>query len=484
MLATKLREAKEKLGRAHEAAKARVPKEGQAWTAEAKKEFDLLVEDVNKAQLEYQGLQAMQKMEETQSVLDGPLTPEIALSSFREVQSYQGPVRVRETAVDIGEVSPSQINRSRAQAPRILTHAELRERYGLSHDKHRELFQDYLRGHGASTTELFAQARKAIREALAGQPFAEQHLHSLVDDTLGGFTVSEDFRAQVIKALAGKSVVRASGARVINTSKPGVTFPTIGRALTNPKQYSSDLTQGDSNWKPEGFTFGGTARTPQDKPTFGQERIPVHIWQPDPVEITQELLSDTDVDLEGILADLFAETMALDTDLAFLRGDGVNKPEGILNGGSASFVVADASTYATPVATDNGFNYPRLVNFFHDLAAQYRANSVWYMNSVTYGKILAIEGSDGHPIFTPNLNVGTLWNRPIYFTEFLANGDNTANVPILLGDPRFYIIVERRAMGIMRLMERYAPNIALLPTARIGGHLVLKEAFRLGTVQA
>lgn len=490
MLTKSKTEAKEKLGRAHEAAKARAPKEGQSWTAEAKVEFDKLIADVNEAQLEFQRWVAMEKMEEAQTVLDGELTPEIALGQYRELNRDDAPVHgfrqgnsVANLDFGFGDTGLSQLNRSRAQAPRILTHAELRQRYGLTHAQHRDIFRGYLRTDGGFV-ESMSWLKKTVREVLGGNPFSEQHLHSLVDDTLGGFTVSEDFRAQVIKALAGFSVVRASGARVINTSKPGVTFPTIGRALTNAKQYSSDLTQGDSNWKPEGFTSGGTARTPQNKPTFGQERIPVHIWQPDPVEITQELISDTDVDLEGILAELFGETMAMDTDLAFLKGNPSFQPEGILSGGSSSFVVADASTYASPAANDNGFSYPRLVNFFHDLAAQYRRNSVWYMNSTTYGRILAIEASDGHPIFTPNMNVGTLWNRPIFFTEFLDNGNTVGNFPILLGDPRYYVIVERRAMSIMRLMERYAPNVALLPTARIGGQLVLKEAFRLGSVQS
>jgi len=286
--------------------------------------------------------------------------------------------------------------------------------------------------------------------------------------------------------LPGFSVVRASGARVLQTSKPTVSFPVLNRATTNTKIYSSDLTQGASNWRSEGATSGGTARTPQNKPTFGLEEIPVHIWQPDPPEITQQLLEDTDIDLEGLLADLFAETMGFDTDLAFLRGDGVGLPEGITQSGATTVQVADATKYNSGgTAGDNGFSYGRIINIYTSLAAQYRQRASWYFNSDTLGRLLTLgtgaSGSDQHPLFPVNAIPGTLLNRPMYFTEFLDNGGTAGNVPILFGDPSYYVIAERRQLGIVRLVERYAPNIGLQPTARIGGQLVLKEAFRIGT---
>ena len=35
-------------------------------------------------------------------------------------------------------------------------------------------------------------------------------------------------------------------------------------------------------------------------------------------------------------------------------------------------------------------------------------------------------------------------------------------------------------MRINRLVERFAPNIGVLPHARLGGQLTRKEAFRIG----
>ena len=96
----------------------------------------------------------------------------------------------------------------------------------------------------------------------------------------------------------------------------------------------------------------------------------------------------------------------------------------------------------------------------------------------------ALEDANKQPLFPINAIPGTLLNRPMWFTEFLDNGDNVANKPIIFGDPRFYVIAERRQLGLVRLIERYAPNVALQPTARVGGQVVLPEAFRIGSTQA
>ena len=74
--------------------------------------------------------------------------------------------------------------------------------------------------------------------------------------------------------------------------------------------------------------------------------------------------------------------------------------------------------------------------------------------------------------------------RPLFVTEFLDNLDNTANKPVIFGALRHYLITEGVDSGIQRLTERFAPNIAFLPWARVGGQVVRPTAFRIGSVQA
>lgn len=292
------------------------------------------------------------------------------------------------------------------------------------------------------------------------------------NDELGGFTIPEDFRAELLRALPGFAAVRSAGARIVPTGRQIVVFPTI-KSGTDP--YSSGLTNadeqatgGNANWKPQGYVTGGTVPPQQDQPTFGQERIPVHIWQPNAVELSRELLDDSVFPLETVLAQLFAETKALDEDWAFLNGDGVGKPEGILNAGVAT------------VNIGNPLTYDGLVDLYYTLRAQYRTRAVWMMSSMVFAAIVKLNtGSGGMLIFPPNAPPNTLFGRQVFFSEFLPNPTGAAKI-ILLGEFSHYVIAERSDMRINRLVERFAPNIGVLPHARLGGQLTRKEAFRIG----
>lgn len=479
-LAVQIKEAQERLGKAMVAARAAVPPTTGA-TQEQHNKFKELTQVAASIGTEIQNLQAQEQLESLDALAAGPLTPPVT-----EIPNQLGNPRAPTSVAVQPEMLADAQRLQRAGQP--LSAAEHLRRFGITREAHVAGLRAYLHSNGATPREAKADAVRAIKAAMGASGPTEAHLHSITDDTLGGFTVGDDFRAQVIRALPGFSVVRASGARVVQTSKPSISYPVLNRAAVNPKIYTSDLNQGLSNWRGEGATSGGTARTPQNKPTFGLEEIPVHIWQPDPIEITQQLLEDTDVDLEGLLADLISETLGFDSDLGFLRGDGVNNPEGLLNSGAPTFTVGSAAKFTTPSAGDNGYSYGRIAGMFTGLAAQYRQRAKWYLNSKTLGDLISLgtgaSGGDQHPLFPVNQTPGTLLNRPMYFTEFLDDGNTIGNTPILFGDPSYYIIAERRALGIIRLVERYAPNVALQPTARVGGQLVLKEAFRLGVTGA
>lgn len=309
---------------------------------------------------------------------------------------------------------------------------------------------------------------KLIRHGEAGCKPGELQALLGSDQALGGFHVPDDFNAQVIKDLAGFAVIRSGGATVVTTTRDTYVAPTF-QSGTNPRP-----TGYTGSWRTQGYITGGTAPTVQNQPLSGEERIPVHTWQPDAIEITQELLEDAASDLEGALAQIIAETKALDEDEAFLTGNGVGRPEGILNSG--------ASTVKS--GSNSNILYGGLVDLFVALPAQYRQNAKWIMNSVTYGAVLKLEDTAGNPIIPPNSMPGTLWGKPILFSEFLANPTTQNNKPIIFGDLRFYWIAERRSLSIQRLIERYAPNVGILPMARIGGQAVRTSAFRIQNVSA
>lgn len=322
-------------------------------------------------------------------------------------------------------------------------------------EMHRAAFSDYLR-HGEAKA----------KEHLAALSPSEVHALLGTQADLGGFLVPDDFRAEVIRSLAQMAVVR-SVARVVPTGRSSLVFPSV---QGSGSIYGSGYT---GNWKPEGYVTGGTAPTVQNQPKFGQERIPVHAWQPDAIEVTRELLEDSAAPLDSILAEVIAETLALDEDSAFLNGNGVGRPRGAMQSGVAVVNSGDA----------NLLKYGGLVDLFSTLPSQYRQNAKWIMASLTFGAVLKLADSQARPIFTPNELPGTLWGKSILFSEFMPAIAANAE-PIILGDWRHYVIADRQDLRVQRLAERYAPNIGILPTARLGGQVVRTDAFRTQKIAA
>jgi HK97 family phage major capsid protein len=307
-----------------------------------------------------------------------------------------------------------------------------------------------------------------------------REIHALLssDQTLGGFLVPEDVRNEIIMADAGAAVL-ANLCRTEATSRDTMTWPKV-----KPHSSDSRRTSGFSgDWKKQGYVTGGTAPDTQDEPTFQRERIPVHDWVPDAVEVSSNLLEDADANVESIIAQAIGECLAFDKDDVILDGTGVNQPEGVLNAGITQIASQDA----------DGIAYGGIIGLYTELPSQYRRNGTWVMASRTMGSILQLNtGTGGVYLFPPNNWNNTILNRPVVFLDYgmdtatAAGGTTfTANdQPIIFGDWKRYIIAQRRALRIQRLVERFAPNIGLLPSARLGGQLVLTDAFRIMKIAA
>ena len=66
----------------------------------------------------------------------------------------------------------------------------------------------------------------------------------------------------------------------------------------------------------------------------------------------------------------------------------------------------------------------------------------------------------------------------------IGGGSAQGNFGAIFGSFASYMVVERIDMRIQRLVERFAPNIGFLATARVGGQVIRRDAFRLGVVAA
>lgn len=327
----------------------------------------------------------------------------------------------------------------------------------------REAFMAYIR-FGDKSPELLA-----ANEKLRGIAPTEQFALFGKQLDLGGALVPEDFRAEVVKNLGGRTVMRAAGAKVVPTSGRQLIYPSI-TAGTDP--YSTGYA---GSWRAEGAQgTDGTAPSTQNQPTFGQEVIPVNIWQPDAVIVTQELLADSAVPLDQILAQCISEALAQDEDYAFLRGDGIGRPRGVLN-----YVAASTGPAITAVnsGSASAVTYNGLVDLYTALPIQYRDRAVFFMRSATWGEVLKLKDSSQMPLLYAGQPPDTIFGKKIWLTEHMPAIAGSA-YPILYGDPSYYVIAQRMDLSLQRLVERFAPNVGYLPTARVGGGLVRTAPWR------
>ena len=310
---------------------------------------------------------------------------------------------------------------------------------------------------------------RAARALMTQEGIGPTEMHILLgtQGDLGGFLVPEDRRAVVLKDKPGIAVIRRM-ARVEPTGSDTLVFPTIQSNAGSgnaPIMYTSGFV---GAWKSQGYVSGGTAPPTQDAPKFGQTRIPVQSWQPAAVELSQELIADSGANVVGIVEQAIAETFGLDEDYEYINGTGSGRPLGILSDTRVSAVNSGSATTLT---------YDGLLDLYATLAGQYRANATWLMNSLCYATVLKLKDNQAYPIFTPNMNVNQLWGRPLVTSEWMPNIAGSAT-PIIFGDFSEYIIADREGVRVQRLTERFAPNLGILPTARVGGQVSRAAAFK------
>ncbi len=202
---------------------------------------------------------------------------------------------------------------------------------------------------------------------------------------------------------------------------------------------------------------------------------------------TQTLLEDTAVDIDAWLAAEIAQSFASAEGVAFISGDGVNKPKGIL----ANPIVADnTQTYgnlgyiATGVAGAFATTNPadKIVDLTYAPRTPYRANASFLMNRRTLGQVRKFKDSTGNYIWQPSLVAGqptTLLGFNVYECEDMP--DVAANShSIAFGDfEKGYLIVDRTDVRVLRDPYSNKPFVLFYVTKRVGGGVQDFDAIKL-----
>lgn len=205
---------------------------------------------------------------------------------------------------------------------------------------------------------------------------------------------------------------------------------------------------------------------------------------------TQQMLDDSAVNLEAWLAGEVETEFALQEGVAFLTGNGTNKPNGLLTyitGGSnaAAHPWGDIKTVKSGAAAS--LTADGLIDLVYELPGEYTGNARATMNRNTQKAVRKLKDGEGNYLWQPSFQAGEPATMLGYgITEIAGMPDIAANSkPILFGDfKRGYLIVDRVGVRVLRDPYTKKPYIYFYTTKRVGGGLLNPDVFKALTVAA
>ncbi len=208
------------------------------------------------------------------------------------------------------------------------------------------------------------------------------------------------------------------------------------------------------------------------------------------VAVTQQLLDDAQLDITAWLTGQIGSEFARQEDIAFLSGDGVNKPRGLLTyaaGGSAAAIHPGGALDTVPSGAAAAVTGDGLIDFAYGLASPYRANASWLMSSQTVAHISKLKDGQGNYLWREAIasdQPPTLLGRPVEFDEGMPPVA-AGNLAVAYGDFRAgYLINDRIGTRILRDPFTNKPFVMFYATKRVGAGLLDPRAIRVMQIAA
>ncbi|MDR2778020.1 MAG: phage major capsid protein [Rickettsiales bacterium] len=221
------------------------------------------------------------------------------------------------------------------------------------------------------------------------------------------------------------------------------------------------------------------AVTDTDTSIFSKKTILTHDLVAQP-KVSQKLLDDAAIDLEEWLANRLGNDFADAEENAFINGLGnnSNQPMGILGyvGMEQNGMETVTSTHASKRFTEND-----ILDLYYALGDNYVNRASFLMPRSAMKHIRTLKDStSGQYLWNPALLAGqsdTLLGCPIYQSSYMpAVGKSTKS--ILFGDFKYYQIVDRIGIRILRDPFTAKPYVRFYTTKRVGGDVIDLRAFR------
>lgn len=317
---------------------------------------------------------------------------------------------------------------------------------------------------GAPHQKAFnAYLRSGDDDGLRGLELEGKSLSTVVNSD-GGYLVDPQTSETVQSVLQSTASIRAI-ASVVNVE--ATTYDVL-----------VDHTDVGAGWATETSTVVETATPQIDRIT-----IPLHELSALP-KASQRLLDDSAFDIEGWLAGRIADKFARAEAAAFINGDGVDKPRGILD---HSTVDNDLWSWGNVGYVPTGFDGDigggdAVIDLVYALGAQYRANATFVMNSKTAGLVRKLKDADGRFLWSDGLAAGEparLMGYPVVVAEDMPDAGSDA-FAIAFGDFNSgYTVAERPDLRVLRDPFSAKPHVLFYATKRVGGDVSDFAAIKL-----
>jgi len=217
---------------------------------------------------------------------------------------------------------------------------------------------------------------------------------------------------------------------------------------------------------------------------FALEKIPVHASNA-LVKVSRQMLADSPIDIESFLMNRAALRFGKAEGIAFLTGNGVGRPQGILATPNGSSIISGTQSTA---AASAGFVPDDVLDAEASLISTYAQNATWlfarsvvnyirkfkdtqnrYLNMIELDKLRQIEGGgrglllDGYPLLE---------------AVDMAALASAAKVGIFADFAELYTIVDRENMIVIRdpYSSKTTGLVDYLFERRVGGQVVQPDA--------
>lgn len=203
---------------------------------------------------------------------------------------------------------------------------------------------------------------------------------------------------------------------------------------------------------------------------------------------TQQMLDDSELNLEQWLAGEVQTEFSYQENKAFVSGDGTNKPRGLLTyaaGGAGLHPLGGiAITESGAVGAITG---DAIMNLIYSLPSAFTNGARFAFNRNTHLAIRKLKDNDGNYLWQPSLAAGQPAQLAGYnITEVPDMPDVAANaLSIAFGDfKRAYKILDRIGVRVLRDPFTNKPYVSFYTTKRVGGGLENPECMKFMRIAA